>query len=69
MKGDSTPVGRKEEIKSNRNYEDLLSVEKRSEELLRTTQNLSETITNQEERNRRLTQKVNNNKIYQKLFK
>ena len=56
-------------MKKNKNYEDFLSVARQSDELLRTTQNLSETISNVEERNRRLTQKVNSNKIYQKLFK
>ena len=65
-----TPMksGDQEETKS-KNYEDFVPAARHSDELLRTTQNLSETISNVEERNKRLTQKVNSNKIYQKVFK
>ena len=42
---------------------------KKQEDLMRTNQSLSQTISNVEERNRLLSQKVNSVKIYQRVFK
>jgi len=42
---------------------------KATDDLMKTNQNLSETIAKVEERNRQLTQKVASVKIYQRVFK
>ena len=58
-----------QEEELSKKYESYITQAKQSEELTRTNQNLSETISNVEERNRQLTQKVNSVKIYQRVFK